>query len=265
MRERLATILAARSFETAITILIVVNAVTLGLETSDRVRSFAGPVLLTIDRAILAVFVAEIAARLYVHRLAFFRDPWNLFDFAIVGIALAPATGPFQVLRGLRILRVLRLVSVVPSLRRVVTGLVAALPGMGSIVLLLTIVFYVAAVMATELFGAAFPDWFGSLGASAYTLFQIMTLEGWSDGVVRPVMEVSPYAWAFFIPFILMTSFVVLNLFIGVIVSAMQEHVDADAKADRDGLAHDTDAIARGIEELRREVADLRLALERGR
>jgi voltage-gated sodium channel len=222
-----------------------------------------GEILLAVDAVVLAIFVVEILLRLYVHRLRFFRDPWSLFDFTIVAIALVPASGPFQVLRALRILRVLRLISVVPSLRRVVAGLIAALPGMGSIIMLLAIVFYVASVMATELFGEAFPEWFGTIGASAYSLFQIMTLESWSMGIVRPVMEEFPYAWAFFVPFILMTTFVVLNLFIGVVVSAMQETVDEAATENRKEIASEGKAVTAALAELRQEVRDLRAAMER--
>ena len=180
--------------------LIVVNAIVLGLETVPEVMAQAGPLLAALDTAILAVFVVEILARISVHRLGFFRDPWSVFDFIVVGIALIPATGNLSVLRALRILRVLRLITVVPSLRRVVGGLVASLPGMGSIALLLILVFYVASVMATQLYGRDFPELFGDLGASAFTLFAVMTLEGWVDGVVKPVMEKYPYAWLFFIP-----------------------------------------------------------------
>ncbi|WMS44731.1 ion transporter [Acuticoccus sp. MNP-M23] len=262
MRERLRAIVTSRQWEMAITAIILFNAVTLGLETSERLMAAYGPVLHAIDKVVLGIFVAEIAARLYVHRLRFFSDPWGLFDFVIVGIALMPASGPFSVLRSLRILRVLRLISVVPSLRRVVNGLVNALPGMASIVALLSIVFYVGSVMATELFGAAFPEWFGTIGLSAYTLFQIMTLESWSMGIARPVMEAYPYAWAFFVPFILMTAFVVLNLFIGVVVSAMQETVETEAADSRQQLAEEGAALSVGLRELRDEVAALRRAVE---
>jgi voltage-gated sodium channel len=265
MRERIREIITSRTWDRAIVALIVLNAVTLGLETSATVMAAVGPVLLAIDKAILAVFVVEIALRLYVHRLRFFRDPWSLFDFTIVAVALMPASGPFSVLRALRILRVLRLVSMVPSLRRVVTGLVNALPGMGSIILLLGIVFYVASVMATELFGDAFPDWFGSVGLSAYSLFQIMTLESWSMGIVRPVMEVFPHAWAFFVPFILSTTFVVLNLFIGVVVSAMQAAVAEEGESGREATRQEGAQVAAALGELRAEVAALRAALERQR
>jgi voltage-gated sodium channel len=139
-----------------------------------------------------------------------------------VGIALIPAAQGLSVLRALRILRVLRVVSAAPRLRRVVEGFITALPGMASVFLLIGIIYYIGAVMATKLFGASFPEWFGHLGASAYSLFQIMTLESWSMGIVRPVMEVYPYAWAFFVPFILMTTFAVMNLLIGLIVNSMQ-------------------------------------------
>ncbi|NJS40456.1 MAG: ion transporter [Rhodobacteraceae bacterium] len=210
---------------------ILVNAVTLGLETFPEVMARAGGLILTIDRICLAIFVAELAARLYALGLRFFRSGWNVFDFVIVGISLLPAAGGFSVLRALRILRVLRVVSVTPSLRRVVDGLGRALPGMGSVFLLIALIYYIAAVIATKLFAASFPDWFGSLGASAYSLFQIMTLESWSMGIVRPVMDVYPYAWAFFVPFILMTTFAVMNLIVGLIVNSMQEAASEDERA----------------------------------
>lgn len=238
--------------------IIVINAITLGLETSSSVMAAIGPSLVAFDRAILAVFVVEIALRLFAHGPRFFKDPWSLFDFTIVAIALVPASGPFTVLRALRILRVLRLISVVPSLRRVIGGLMAALPGMGSIVVLMALVFYVFAVMATKLFGASFPDWFGDLGRSVYTLFQIMTLESWSMGIVRPVMEVYPYSWLFFVPFILCTAFTVLNLFIGIIVSAMQEEHEQEADANRQAIHDETGLILEEVRKLRREVAELK-------
>jgi voltage-gated sodium channel len=211
---------------------ILLNAVTLGLETSPFVMDRAGGLLLLIDRTCLAIFVVELVARLYALGWRFFRSGWNVFDFVIVGISLVPAGAGFSVLRALRILRVLRVVSVTPSLRRVVDGLGRALPGMGSVFLLILLIYYIAAVIATKLFAASFPDWFGSLGSSAYSLFQIMTLESWSMGIVRPVMEVYPHAWAFFVPFILMTTFAVMNLIVGLIVNSMQEAASEDQRAE---------------------------------
>ncbi|MCY3984344.1 MAG: ion transporter [Roseovarius sp.] len=209
---------------------ILFNAVILGLETSATAMQIAGPLIAMLDSICLAIFLAEIAVKLVAYGRSFFRDGWNVFDFIIVAISLVPATQGFTVLRALRILRLLRVLSVTPSLRRVVEGLMAALPGMGSVFLLMGIIFYVGAVMATKFFGEAYPDWFGTIGKSGYSLFQIMTLESWSMGIVRPVMREFPYAWAFFVPFILVTTFAVVNLIVGLVVNSMQDahHVEAD-------------------------------------
>ncbi|MEM7615993.1 MAG: ion transporter, partial [Pseudomonadota bacterium] len=161
----------------------------------------------------------------------------------------------FSVLRAFRILRVLRLISAVPAMRRVVAGLLEALPGMGSIMFLLLMIFYVFAVISTKLFGDSFPEWFGTIAASSYTLFQVMTLESWSMGIVRPVMEVYPLAWLLFLPFIIATAFTVLNLFIGVIVDAMQSEHEAEARDERDLLQSQTEEILKELKQLRSEVA----------
>jgi voltage-gated sodium channel len=262
---RTQAILESAGFQRTITALIAINAVTLGLETSATAMDLAGGLLRTLDRLILAVFVLELAAKIAVYRTRFHHDSWNIFDLVVVGIALIPATGSLSVLRALRILRVLRLVSAVPSMRRVVSALLQAIPGMSSIVALLSLVFYVFAVMATKLFGSSFPEWFGTIGASAYSLFQVMTLESWSMGIVRPVMEVYPLAWLFFLPFIVVTSFTVLNLFIGIIVDAMQSQHEAEQQEERDARdaieqkgADDRAAILAEIRSLRAEIAELR-------
>ncbi len=255
MIERIKNLIESRRFEFVILVLIVINAITLGLETNPRVMEKFGALLLGLDRLILTVFVLELSLRLIVYRFNFWRDPWRIFDFIIVAIAIMPSTGNLSVLRALRILRVLRLISIVPSLRKVVGGLVAALPGMGSITVLLCLVFYIFSVMSTSMYGESFPDWFGTIGNSAYSLFQIMTLESWSMGIVRPVMEEFPFAWIFFIVFILCTSFTVLNLFIGIIVSAMQAEHEDEATAERDALRQDQLEILNEVRALRRELA----------
>jgi voltage-gated sodium channel len=202
---------------------ILFNAIILGLETSKTVMRSFGWLIQALDTICLGIFIAEILAKMFAYRLNFFRQGWNVFDFIIVGISLVPGSGGLSVLRALRILRLLRVISVAPSLRRVVEGFVKALPGMGSVFLLMALIFYIGAVMATKLFGDNFPEWFGTIGHSGYSLFQIMTLESWSMGIVRPVMEVYPYAWAFFIPFIMVTTFAVVNLLVGLIVNSMQD------------------------------------------
>ena len=252
-------------FQGVVVGLILLNAATLGLETSEALVERWGGFLHAIDTALLWVFTAELALRIYAFRGRFFRDPWGLFDLAVVGIAWVPATESLSVLRALRVLRVLRLVSVVPSLRVVVEAMLAALPGMGSIVALMLLIFYVAAVMATKLYGATMEEEFGTLGASLFTLFQLMTLDDWAN-IVKPAMEKHPYALLFFLPFILIATFVVLNLFIGVIVESIQalrEQREAAGVAEAREEAHaDAAALMREIKALRAEVAALRA--ERG-
>ncbi len=226
LRQQIAQLTDSEHFRNFIIGVIIFNAIILGLETSGGIMSEIGGLLTVLDDLCLAIFVVEIGLKIYAHRLAFFRSAWNLFDILIVGIALAPTGEGLSVLRALRILRVLRVVSVAPAMRRVVAGFLNALPGMGSVIVLMCMIFYVAAVMATKLFGEDFPDWFGTIGESAYTLFQIMTLESWSMGIVRPVMEVYPSAWIFFVPFIMATTFAVVNLLVGLVVNSIQEVSD---------------------------------------
>ena len=263
-RARLLAVTDAPRFQRFIIALIVINAVILGLETSPTAMALTGSVLLAVDAVILAVFVAEIAMRIGAHGGAFFRDPWSLFDTFVVGIALVPASEGFAVLRALRVLRVLRIASAVPRMRRVIGALLDSLPGLGSVVSILLLVFYVAGVMATKLFGDGFPEWFGSLPRSLYSLFQIMTLESWSMGIVRPVMAVYPYAWAFFVPFILIATFTMLNLFIAVVVNAMQSRYHEEEAAEAEAAHAERGEMLAELRALRTEVAALSEALANG-
>ena len=244
-------------FQYFIITVIVINAITLGLETDPEFLARHEGLLHALDRIALAIFTVEIAMKLIVYRLRFFKDAWNVFDFVIVAVALVPASGAFSVLRAMRILRALRLVSMVKSMRRVVAALLSALPGMGSIATLLTLVMYVASVMGTKLFHEVSPEYFGSLGKTAFTLFQVMTMEGWAD-IARDIMTTKPWAWVFFLVFILVSTFTVLNLFIAVVVNAMQETVAADIKAEQATEAHEAHdergAILRELRELRAAV-----------
>lgn len=235
-RGRLRSFLESRHFEQAIVTVIVVNAVTLGAETFDGLTDRVGGFLHAVDRITLAVFVVELALRLYAYGREFFRDPWNYFDSIIVAVALVPASGPASVLRALRILRALRLVSAVPSMRKVISALLAAIPGMASIIGLLILIMYVASVLSTELFGRIAPDYFADLPTSLFSLFQIMTGEAWPD-IAEQVMTEMPWAWVFFVGYILTSSFVVLNLFIAVVVNAMDDQTtSAEEKRTEDKL-----------------------------
>ncbi|MCR0983081.1 ion transporter [Roseomonas populi] len=269
LRARAARLVLSAGFQHAVTGLILLNALTLGLETSATVMASFGPILELIDGALLLLFTAELSLRIFAFRGRFFRDPWGIFDLAVIGISWAPSGGDLAVLRSLRVLRVLRLLSVVPSLRNVVGAMLAALPGMGSIVLLMGLMFYVSGVMATKLFGESMPEKFGTLGDSVFTLFQLMTLEGWVEDIVKPAMEQHPGALLFFIPFIVISTFVVLNLFLGVIVESIQTLRETRESADAEAAQVATDAAASAahadsqmvlseLRALRREVAALR-------
>ena len=260
-RDRARALVEHKRFQQFITWVIVLNAVTLGLETSSHVTLYLEVVLHVADRIMLGIFVVEIGLRLYAAGGKFFTDAWNVFDFIVVGISLIPATGPFSVLRALRVLRVLRLISAVPAMRRVVSGLLAAVPGMASIGALLGLVIYVAGVMATKLFGGISPEYFGDLGTTLFTLFQTMTGEAWPE-VARSVMVEAPLAWIFFVIYILVSSFAVLNMFIAVIVSGMEREVTDDLARAEDQHAADQAASDKAILEelraLRAEIAELR-------
>jgi len=210
-------------FVTFITIVIIINAITLGLETSPEIKAEFGVILSLIDKIALTIFTIELITKILVYKLRFFKDGWNVFDFLIVAVSLIPASGPFSVLRAFRIFRTLRLLSIVPSMKRIIQAIFISIPGILSVGTIIILIFYISSVLTTTFFGERFYEWFGTIGNSMYTLFQIMTLESWSMGIVRPVMKEFPLAWLFFVPFILVTTFAILNLFIGIIVDAMQQ------------------------------------------
>lgn len=222
-RVKLAQWVESKRVQTFVIAVIILNAIILGLETDATIMASFGALLLAIDKLCLGVFLIEIGVKLFAYRLQFWRSGWNIFDFLVIGVALVPGGGAWSVLRSLRVLRVLRLLTAVPSLKKVISAFVHSIPGLSSVIAVMAIFFYTAAVLSTRLFGETHPDWFGSMGASLFTLFQIMTLESWSMGIVRPVMEAHPWAWAYFVPFIILATFTILNLFIGIIVSTMQE------------------------------------------
>ncbi|WP_435640471.1 ion transporter [Micavibrio aeruginosavorus] len=253
----LATIVNSRVFNRFIIAVILVNAVMLGLETDDAIMAAHGPLLHMLDRVIIGIFVVELAMKLVLWRGSFFRNGWNVFDFIVVAISLLPMIAMFSVLRVFRVFRVFRLISVVPQMRRVVSALLRAIPGMASILAVLLVVFYVAAVMATQIFGhtddPVLENLFGSIGASMYTLFQLMTLEGWSENIAAPTLVHYPWSWVFFVGFIVVTTFAVLNLFIGIIVDAMNMIHDEEDAEQHHQIARQDD-----IDALRGDIAELK-------
>ncbi|MCW8838527.1 MAG: ion transporter [Thiovulaceae bacterium] len=217
------TFVDSSKFQNFIIGLIILNGITMGLETSKNFMLSYSSFIELFDMFVISIFTIEILLRIYAHRVSFFKDPWSIFDFLIVAISLVPSNAGFEIFRILRVLRLFRLITVVPQMRKIVSALISVIPGMISIAALMSLFFYIFAIMATQLYGEKFPEWFGTLGASFYTLFQIMTLESWSMGIVRPVMEVYPLAWVFFVPFIFLVTFVMINLIVAIVVDAMAE------------------------------------------
>ena len=245
------------AFQYFITGLILFNGLILGLATSKEIMASYGPLIEAVDAAVVAIFTVEIALRIWVHRLRFFGDPWSLFDFTVVAISLVPAGGSLSVLRALRVLRLFRLLTIVPQMRIIIAALLGVIPGIASVSMVLLLFFYVFAIMATSMFGDAFPEWFGTLGASMYTLFQIMTLESWSMGIARPVMEAYPYAWIYFVIYILIVTFIMVNLFIGLIVDA----IFTIKGGEKDEEEKDPDEQVKEIKRLREEIGEMKQLL----
>lgn len=228
--DGLKNFLETKQFQYTIIGLIILNAVTIGLETSPTITNTLGNWLTQIDKYILVVFTLEIALKIVAYRHRFFSSPWNLFDFLIVAIALIPAAGPLHILRTLRILRTARLIKNVPKLRLIIESLLKSIPSIGWIAVLLFMIFYIFAVIGTDLYMDEFPEYFGNMGKTFFTLFQVMTLESWSSGIARPMMQDLPFAYLFFVPFILLATYTTLNVFIAIVVNTMNELNRAEMK-----------------------------------
>ncbi len=261
LRAKARRLVETNSFKNSIMIVIILSAAFIGLGTAPSYQAKYGSVLSLMDTIVIVIFVVELGIKLYGYGWNFFKSGWNIFDLVIVLISLAPADEGLKALRTLRILRAMRILSIVPQMRKVVVALLTALPGMASVIIVLGIVFYIFAVITTRLYGAAFDDWFGSVGASLYSLFQIMTLESWSMGIVRPVMEQYPFAWVVFVPFIMITTFAVVNLFVGLLVNTMQEAVEEEKEAEieklRELVREENAAVSAQIEELQQTIKAL--------
>lgn len=267
MREKVKVLVEHKKFQNFIVALIILNGITLGMETSKYLKEHIGGFLYYFDLFALTIFTIEILLKIYAFGVRFFRDYWNLFDFFVILIALIPATGPLSVLRALRILRLFRLLTVVPQMRLIVTALLSVIPSMSSVVMIMLIMFYVFAVICTNLYAETFPEWFGTIGESLYTLFQIMTLESWSMGIVRPLMEKHPQAYLIFIPFILLATFIMINLIVAVIVDAMnsirQNIQDNEIKEIEEHEKRHYEILLQEIKELKEEIKRLNSRIKR--
>ena len=258
MYNKIKQFVESSNFQNFIIGLIIINGITMGLETSKGIMADYGTILYMFDKLVISIFTIEIILRIYVNRVSFFKDGWSIFDFTIVAISLIPTSAGFEILRILRVLRLLRLITIVPQMKKIVMALVQVIPGMASIGALLSLLFYIFAIMATQLFGEQFPQWFGTLGETFYTLFQIMTLESWSMGIARPVMEVYPSSWVFFITFVLIATFIMINLIIAVVVDAMAELNGEEESQIIDEIHVSEDHTKVEVEKLRLEIIELK-------
>jgi len=251
MHAKIFQLVESDKFKNFILLIILLNGITMGIETYPSIHEHIKDELYIFDQIVILIFIIEILLRIYAHKAKFFKDGWSLFDLGIVIISMFPANAVFEIFRVLRIFRLLRVITIVPQMRKIVMALASVVPGMASIAGLMSVLFYISAVMATQLFGEQFPQWFGSLGHSLYTLFQIMTLESWSMGIARPIMELYPYAWLFFVPFIFIVTFIMINLIVAVVVDAMN-HLSENKEAEVEIVEKDE------IMQLRDEIKELK-------
>ena len=247
----------APAFEAAIIAIIVINAVLLGIGTSPALDRDYGHLITIAFQVSLAVFIAEALLKMAAAKpraAGYFRDPWNVFDFLVIVFALVPATGQLALVARLaRLLRVLRLVSVNKDLRLIVTALVRSIPSVGHVMMLMGVIVYIYAIIGYHLFSEHDPENWRNLGISILTLFNIITLEGWTV-VMLTAMDLNPLAWVYFVSFVVMGTFVVINLFIAIIINNLD-----DAKLER--LRELEEPVSR--EELLREIRTTRDALQR--
>lgn len=249
LRDKFVIVVNHRAFQSTIIILILFNAVLVGLETYPSIYETNRHFFHFIDQTLLWLFTIEIAMRFAAEGRSFFRKGWNWFDVVIVLTGHVFVGGHFvTVLRILRVLRVLRAVTVVPSLRRLVDALIMTIPSLANILILMGIFFYIFAVIGTMLFSEISPEYFGNLQLTLLTLFQVVTLESWASGVMRPLMEFNEWVWIYFVSFVLVGTFIIFNLFIGVIVNNVEK---ANKEETENANSRELETIQRQLDELK--------------
>ena len=269
MIKSLKKIVDGKVFQGIILFVIIFNCVIMGLETIKDLSPNALTVFAVINNVCLWIFILEIIVKLLAYGLDYFKDPWNWFDMFIVGISMVsglPFMAAFRAVRVLRVLKSLKalrgtkLIGAVRHLQVIIAAIFKSIPSILWTGILLILIYYIFALIGVNLFGEAFPDWFGNIGKSMYTLFQVMTLESWSMGISRPVMAEFSYAWAYFVPFVLLSSFVVMNVVVGIVVNAIDE-VNAESAAEAAKEAEASSEVSR--EDLLKEMHALREHLDR--
>jgi len=241
MIKGLKKLVDSKAFQGIILFVILFNCVLMGVETIKGLSENTLFVLAVINDICLWIFIAEIIIKFLAYGPSYFKDPWNWFDMFVVGISLFSGLSFMSAFRAMRVLRVLKslkalkgtkLIGSVRHLQVIIVAIVRSIPSIMWTGILLILIYYIFALIGVNLFGDAFPDWFGNIGKAMYTLFQVMTLESWSMGISRPVMEVYSFAWAYFVPFVLLSSFIVMNVVVGIVVNAISEVTADNAKEE---------------------------------
>ncbi|WP_404446264.1 ion transporter [Sutcliffiella horikoshii] len=236
LKKTIQHIVQHRYFMNTVMFVILLNAILIGVETYPDLRAEYAGLIQGFEVFFLWFFTIEIILRMLAEKKIhhFFRSRWNVFDFVIVaGVLFFSGTYFISAIRILRVLRVLRAITVVPSLNRLVTAFLKTIPSLGTIMMLLSLVFYIYAVLGVLLYGDISPEYFGSLHLALVTLFQVITLESWASGVFRPIFAESPLSWVYFVSFILVGTFIVLNLIVGEILNNIQEAKEEEMKEEK--------------------------------
>lgn len=261
----------SKLFNNFILVVIILNAVLLGLQTSKTITENMGGVLEVIDEIFLGIFILEMILKIIAFGLDYFKDGWNWFDMTIILVSVLSSLAflsafrvfrIFRVFRSLKAMRSMRMMSSLRHLRVIVQAIGRSIPSIAWTALLLVLIYYIFSIIGVSMFGEAFPDWFGNIGKSMYTLFQVMTLESWSMGISRPVMEVFGYAWMYFVPFVLISSFVVMNVVVGIVVNAISEVAEATKIEKKQAAALEETAPADNNAKIAEEIAEVRKHLE---
>lgn len=244
----LCKIVESHIFEGIILFVIILNTVVLGFETSASMMSKYGGILLAIDDICLYIFIAELILKLVAYNKGFFKNGWNFFDFIVVALSLVSKLPYITILRVFRVFRIvktvravrvvktlkvarsLRLISGLNSLRTVFKAIFLSIPGIIWTVLLLLLIYYIYAIIGVELFRDVLPEKFGSIASTMFTLFQLMTFESWSESIARPIMQVYGFAWIYFISFILISAFTIMNVVVGIVVDSISTVARDDRK-----------------------------------
>lgn len=244
-------------FQLGILGVICLNALVFGVQTSVWARNTCGKFLNGIDSLCLVIFTIELALKIVVYNRRFCMDPWNILDFIVVAVSFVPDCGMFSSVRLFRILRIFKLISGIRHMRIILAAIVKSVKGILWTGSLLVLIYYVYGILGTHLFGATFQDWFGNLGKSVYSLFQIMTLESWSMGIARPVIAVYPYAWVYFVSYILMSSFLVMNVVVGIVLNSITECCQAEVSEPKKS------SLKEELEKLKKQISVVEAELEK--